>query len=195
MIFNSPTHYGGRKMLKRIFMISGVVIACAMLWWLVSPLWRTMTLDEALPQPHAETIHDGLMTMDAETRERFMQETEVMRDKVMGGDELMPSAAPVILAQAPMIASAHDVDGAALLVETSGQKIVRFENLKTINGPDLRIYLSAGLNADDFVDLGPIRATHGNVNYPIPEGTDTTKYRHVLIWCRAFSVLFSYATL
>ncbi len=75
------------------------------------------------------------------------------------------------------------------------QKIVRFENLKTINGPDLRIYLSADLGADDYVDLGEIRATEGNVNYTVPAGTDISKYKNLLIWCRAFSVLFSYAQL
>lgn len=90
---------------------------------------------------------------------------------------------------------AHEVEGKALLIEDSGNLILRFEDFSTINGPDLRIYLSSDLNANDFIDLGEIKATKGNVNYNIPEGTDLEKYNKVLVWCRAFKVLFSYADL
>jgi hypothetical protein len=136
--------------------------------------------------------------MDAPTKERFVTETEKMKNHVMHGADAMPSSAPsepTILGEAAMVARAHDVEGRALLLKAGDQTILRFENLKTINGPDLRIYLSAGLNNDDFIDLGPIRATEGNVNYALPPGADTTRYRNALIWCRAFHVLFSYAEL
>jgi len=45
------------------------------------------------------------------------------------------------------------------------------------------------------VDVGRLKANIGNQNYPIPAGTDMTKYDTVLIWCRAFSVLFGSADL
>jgi electron transfer DM13 len=45
------------------------------------------------------------------------------------------------------------------------------------------------------VNLGRLKANIGNQNYQIPEGTDITKYDTVLIWCRAFSVLFGSADL
>jgi hypothetical protein len=45
------------------------------------------------------------------------------------------------------------------------------------------------------VDLGRLKANIGNQNYPIPNGTDMTKYDTALIWCRAFSVLFGSAEL
>ena len=82
-----------------------------------------------------------------------------------------------------------------MFIKSSNETYLRFENLKTINGPDLRIYLSSDLSADNIIDLGPIRATEGNVNYTIPHGTDLGKYKNVMIWCRAFGVLFSYAQL
>lgn len=190
-------------------LVLGAAVVLGTAWWLISPLWRNTRLDEPLPSAPASTrqapasgaIKDNFETMDAATRERFTRETEAMRDKVMMEKESMPPAAPssasapAILAQAPMVARAHNVAGKALLLQVGDQQIVRFEDLETINGPDLRIYLSAGLNAEDFVDIGAIRATHGNVNYAVPPDTDTAKYRHVLIWCRAFGVLFSYASL
>ncbi len=102
---------------------------------------------------------------------------------------------PTIISRASMVAGAHGVSGEALIVKSGNETYLRFENLKTINGPDLHIYLSADLSADNAVDLGSIRATEGNVNYPIPTGTDISKYKNALIWCRPFRVLFSYARL
>ena len=100
------------------------------------------------------------------------------------------------LSRGEFVASAHDVSGEAKLIGLPNEKrILRFENFETINGPDLFIYLSADLEANDFINLGEIKGTKGNINYNIPEGTDTEKYNKVLVWCKAFKVLFSYAEL
>ena len=119
---------------------------------------------------------------------------EDMKDKVVEMDENINNKANLI-AEGDFKEKAHHVEGKALLIENEGKKIVRFEDFDTINGPALYIYLSSDLGDDDFVDLGPIKATKGNINYEIPEGVDTEKYNKVLIWCRPFSVLFSYAEL
>ena len=66
---------------------------------------------------------------------------------------------------------------------------------ETINGPNLHIYLSADLEANDYIDLGKIKATKGNVNYMVDHSIDTEKYNKVLVWCVPFQVLFSYAEL
>lgn len=133
--------------------------------------------------------------MDAATRADFEAQTNKMKGVIMEKDDAMPTGQPVVVSRADMVAGAHDVSGQALIVKSGSADFLRFENLKTINGPDLRIYLSAGLNNDTVVDLGDIRATEGSVNYPIPAGTDLGKYKNALIWCRAFGVLFSYAQL
>ena len=93
------------------------------------------------------------------------------------------------------VAKAHDVSGTARIVNTNTEKVLRFENFETANGPDLRIYLATDGTAKDYVDLGEIKGTKGNINYTIPPNTDLTKYSHVLVWCRSFSVLFSEAEL
>ncbi|MGB8100999.1 MAG: DM13 domain-containing protein [Nitrososphaeraceae archaeon] len=87
-------------------------------------------------------------------------------------------------------------EGVAKLIQVGdGTNIVRLENLKATNGPDLYVYLSADKTASDFVSLGRLKGNMGNQNYEIPNGTDLTKYNNVLIWCRAFSVLFGSAQL
>jgi hypothetical protein len=69
------------------------------------------------------------------------------------------------------------------------------EDLVVTNGPDLYVYLSTDKSASDSVGLGKLKANIGNQNYLIPAGTDLSKYDTVLIWCRAFSVLFGSAEL
>ena len=90
---------------------------------------------------------------------------------------------------------AHDVKGGVLILEADNKKILRFVDFETINGPDLHIYLSADKTNDDFIDLGSIKATKGNVNYVLSENIDLNKYNHVLVYCVPFKVLFSYAVL
>jgi len=87
----------------------------------------------------------------------------------------------------------HPASGTVRIVAADEKQYVRYENFKTINGPDLYVYLSKDLEAREFINLGPIKATEGNINYEIPEGTNLTEYRYVLTWCRAFSVLFNSA--
>jgi Electron transfer DM13 len=90
----------------------------------------------------------------------------------------------------------HDAQGIAKVIpREGGGDILRLENLVVTNGPDLYVYLSTDKSASDFVNLGRLKANIGNQNYPIPTGTDMTKYDTVLIWCRAFSVLFGSAEL
>ena len=90
----------------------------------------------------------------------------------------------------------HNVEGVAkVLVLADGKSFLRLENLKATNGPDLYVYLSTDKDTSDIVNLGRLKGNIGNQNYEIPEGTDTSKYNTVLIWCKAFSTLFGSANL
>jgi hypothetical protein len=90
----------------------------------------------------------------------------------------------------------HDAQGVAKLFSLNdGTSVLRLENFKATNGPDLYVYLATDKSASDIVNLGRLKGNIGNQNYPIPAGTDLTKYNIALIWCRAFSVLFGSAQL
>lgn len=117
-----------------------------------------------------------------------------MKDQIVVKEENMPHEARLV-AEGQFMPRAHEVQGKAFLIEDDAKKIIRFESFKTINGPDLRIYLASDLSDKDVIDLGAIRATEGNVNYELSPSVDTVKYNKVLVWCRAFRVLFSYAEL
>ena len=90
----------------------------------------------------------------------------------------------------------HNAEGIAKVIPLQdGSNILRLENLRVTNGPDLYVYLATDKSGSDFVSLGKLKANNGNQNYNIPSETDLTKYDTVLIWCRPFSVLFGSADL
>jgi Electron transfer DM13 len=71
---------------------------------------------------------------------------------------------------------------------------------ETDSGPDLRVYVSttdpaAGGELGDFVDLGGLKGNKGNQQYTLPADLDLGRYSNVVIWCRAFSVGFTSASL
>ena len=85
----------------------------------------------------------------------------------------------------------HNAEGQSKVIfSDDGREILRLEDFKSTNGPDLYVYLSTDTDATDIVNLGKLKANVGNQNYEIPEGTDLKKYNKVLIWCKSFSVLF-----
>ncbi len=89
----------------------------------------------------------------------------------------------------------HLASGTARVLEAEGKGYVRYENFKTVNGPDLYVYLAKDRDASEFISLGKLRATEGNINYEIPKGVDVTRYHYVLTWSKSFKVLFNYADL
>lgn len=181
-----------RALKNKKVIIPAILVALLVAAWLISPIWRDKELNEAPPTESVEI--DELDSMGTDKQAQLDKEVEAMSVTSNSmNDQMSPSS--TTLSSADFVPRAHDVEGKALLIESGDKKYIRFENFKTTNGPDLRVYLSAGLNNKDYVDLGAIKATEGNINYEIPAGTDTDKYSNVLVWCRSFSVLFSYAEL
>ncbi|MGA9845152.1 MAG: DM13 domain-containing protein [Nitrososphaeraceae archaeon] len=90
----------------------------------------------------------------------------------------------------------HNVEGLARVIPLGdGSTILRLENFKSTNGPNVHLYLATDKDASNFIDLGRLKANNGNQNYNVPPGTDLAKYNVVLIWCKDFSVLFGSAQL
>jgi len=177
--------------MKKSLTIILVLIALIILgYYLVSPAFRVIEKDDPSPL----IIRDALSTMTEEEKSEFEKAVMAKEDDMMSSSDSIPSESQ-LLSQGIFKERAHEVKGQALLINDEGSKILRFEDFETINGPNLHIYLASSLSDDDFIDLGKIKATSGNVNYEIPDGIDTEKYNKVLVWCVPFKVLFSYAEL
>ena len=90
----------------------------------------------------------------------------------------------------------HNAEGLAKVIPLGdGSTILRLENFKSTNGPNVHLYLATDKTASNFIDLGRLKANNGNQNYNIPNGTDLAKYNTALIWCKDFSILFGSAQL
>jgi len=87
----------------------------------------------------------------------------------------------------------HPASGTVRIVKTEGGTFIRYENLQTISGPDVHVYLSKDKDAKDYIDLGLIKGTSGNINYGVPDDVDISEYKYALNWCVLFHVLFNSA--
>src|SRR5919109_2038690 len=57
----------------------------------------------------------------------------------------------------------HNAEGTVKVVSlTDGSRVLRLENFKSTNGPNVHVYLSTDKHATDFVDLGKLKANDGN---------------------------------
>ncbi len=95
----------------------------------------------------------------------------------------------------------HGAEGSATIYELpDGDRVLRFEDFRSKNGPDLHVYLSteaptstfAGLGANE-IHLGALKGNVGNQNYDVPADVDLSQYRSVVIYCVPFRVVFSTA--
>ena len=77
------------------------------------------------------------------------------------------------------------------------------ENFEVGPGPKFHVYLvpadevtpSTDVAKTMYVDLGRLKAFKGSQNFSIPEGTNISDYKFVVIWCEHFEVLISPAKL
>ncbi|WP_077489717.1 DM13 domain-containing protein [Sinomonas mesophila] len=125
------------------------------------------------------------------------------------GEPAAPTApaAPRVLAQGAIISHEHASSGTVRVLELAdGSRVLRFESLDTSDGPDLRVWLTdapvlegnPGWHVFDdgrYLDLGELKANHGDQNYPIPPEADLAQYTSVSVWCRRFAVSFGAAAL
>jgi len=162
-----------------------LVAAGAFGWWTISPLFLTTTLHEDLPA-RASATAAPTATAAATTAPSA------------------PSATPtgphvLAMGQLQRVDDLHRGTGPVSLVELEGKTFLRFENVAIQNGPDLHVYLGRGMGGayDGGRDLylGALKATNGSFNYELPAGTSVADYKSVVVWCRACTVLFTWADL
>ena len=97
----------------------------------------------------------------------------------------------------------HYANGQAILArEADGSYVVRLQDLDAANGPDLYVYVSEHPNPNTGDELhqgghnlGTLKATSGSFSYALDPSIDPAKIKSVVIYCRAFSVIFSTAAL
>ncbi|HVF53703.1 MAG TPA: DM13 domain-containing protein [Actinomycetota bacterium] len=143
-----------------------------------------------------ETVNEALPTSDADSN------APPQNDDTDDATTAPAPGGPKVVAEGSFQSLEHMTAGTAQVLQVGDRSFLRFENLDTSNGPDLRVYLSEVPASDDwyaygerFIDLGALKGNRGNQNYAIPDGTDLSRYQSAVIWCRRFTVGFGVAPL
>ena len=209
--------------MRRPLAALALLAAVSLAWYLGSPLFLTSRLDEALPgspvgaasspaptpaaTPAASAVAPG--PSGAFPAVPAPAPATSPAPSAAAPAVSVPTAAPPALA-APTVRTiasgklgfvdaGHHGEGTVRVIETAGLRLLRFEGVTITNAPDVRIYLSKDTggkySAASTIDLGALKATSGSFNYEIPVGADLSAYRSVVVWCRAFSVLVTWADL
>jgi hypothetical protein len=134
-----------------------------------------------------KTVHENVVSADAASGPTRRDGTRPVQN--------------VLVARGSFESLEHQSSGVASLIQTRrGSHVLTLTRFSTSNGPDLRIYLVAGRVADagdldDFVDVGALKGNKGDQQYELKGTALDSRYRTVVIWCRAFSVGFARARL
>jgi len=166
---------GGYEMQRRRLLLIALVIAGVVGWYLFRP---------------------ERLFINAKVSESFPVATDA---KTASAD-----SPPMRLLSGSFHSVAHKGIGTATVFKLAdGNRVLRFTDFETSNGPDVHVYLVAAEDARDgdavtrsgFIELGSLKGNIGDQNYDLPSGVDLTKYRAVTIWCRRFAVNFATALL
>jgi hypothetical protein len=197
---------------KIIIGIMTAIIVITFAIYTISPLLINTVINEPLPPSSVSSDFQRFMNMTENERiEAANNMTQKQKEMIMIVAAKDNNTVSENLSVATMSTSSnktlignfvgagdgfHNAEGVAKIIQLAdGTDILRLENFKATNGPDLYVYLSTDKTNADIVNLGRLKGNIGNQNYLIPAGTDITKYNTTLIWCRAFSVIFGSAQL
>lgn len=157
-----------------------VAVLSAIVWYLASPLFVRTYMNEALPTMAPSVASPTRSAADAPAQ---------------------PSAAARVLRSGELgyVDAIHNGTGSVRVIDVGGRRYVRFEEVMLTNAPDVHVYLSRETGGKweegTSLYLGPLKATNGSFNYELPPTTDLAAYRSVVVWCRAFHVLITWAEL
>ncbi len=109
-------------------------------------------------------------------------------------NEMLPTG--TIVSSATFSSGSHTTSGSVkVLRDAAGKNQLLFENFRTDNGPDLRVWLAPNNNASTYQEVGLLKAISGNFSYELGASINYSTNNRVLIWCEDFSVLFGFAVL
>lgn len=166
------------------------------------------TMAAAVPGMTPEMVAEAIETMTPETMTAVMQNMtpEMMAQVAAMMPEMMAASGPVAVKRGTFrdADSFHKGEGSATVYTLpDGSHVLRFEDLRVTNGPDLRVILAShpdpmsrgNVHSGEYVELGKLKGNIGNQNYTFPEGLSPDDYNSVIIYCKPFQVIFSVAPL
>ena len=219
-------------MLRYILIGIGILAAPLVLllaWWLLSPFWNVEEVNEEFPQaartvtlptPARPAAEFPLATRAVIPQSVTMEQVEALMTSAAELEQVVADAMPAMPAMAAAVNSEprallsgqfqnadafHRGAGTATVYELGdgGRRVLRFEDFRVTNGPDLRVLLANAPAPDGrseladagYIELAALKGNVGSQNYDIPDDFDLAAARSVVIYCDPFRVIFSTATL
>ena len=175
-------------------------------WWLLSPLVTTTEVNEDFPLATRAVVPANMTMVEVEEVMTAASNLERPVDEVMpdaAASQAQPTAG--LTGQFRDADSFHKGSGTATVYDlgADGGHILRLEDFKVTNGPDLRVLLANAANPEShsdldnagYVELGKLKGNVGSQNYDIPPSVALADVQSVVIYCNPFRVVFSVATL
>lgn len=187
-----------------------IIIPVAWLaWWLLSPLITTTEIHEEFPRAHRAAVPANMTMAEVEDAMAAAANLERPVDEAMPdapGSAVSPTEPPATLTGEFRDADAfHKGSGTAAVYDLGpdGGNVLRLEDFRVTNGPDLRVLLAnapspeshSDLDDAGYFELGKLKGNVGSQNYDIPPDVSLADVHSVVIYCNPFRVLFSVATL
>ncbi len=177
-------------------------------WWLLSPLFMSTEVNEDFPFSANAVVPEGMERAEIENVMVLAStKTQEVSDAMPPG-VMAASAAPQDIVKAAGnfrdADSFHKGMGNAVIYElASGERILRLDEFRVTNGPDLRVLLAEAPNPEShgdlddagYTELAKLKGNVGSQNYDIPDDIDLSAVESVVIYCKPFRVVFSVATL
>ncbi len=168
-------------------------------WWLLSPLFFDTEVDEAFPLTENAVIPAGVTQSDAETVMMTMSKLDAPMEEAMPKEMSEPTTVAVKSGEFQDADRFHTGEGTATIYRLDdGSHVLRLENFRVTNGPELHVLLAKGSGPGldtGYEDLGLLKGNVGNQNYSIPNSVDPSEFNSIVIYCKPFRVEFSVATL
>jgi hypothetical protein len=173
------------------------------------PLWRPLLVDDVV----SESFPTSIVVVQEQPTVEAAASIPTVAEGVTISNATVPTAVaaaaiPTVTVPSALtsgsfvtIDSAHGAQGSASIYEADGGRVLRFEDFRSTNGPDLYVVLSRAQAprshaelGEDFVNLGRLKGNVGSQNYDLPADLDLSGYNSVVIYCLQFQVVFSTAT-
>ena len=185
--------------------------------FLASPLFYETEVDEPLPVA-LNNIEEGLTLekfseMEEQQRQILVEQMpQKVKDMIMEESATLPTTVSeemdgmmdkdsskensVVITKTGEFEglAGHKAEGIAKIIQANDMTFLRFENFEVTNGPDLRVYITAGGDVHQGIQLEKLKGSRGDQNYFL-ENIDLGVYDTVVIYCQPFGVYFGQASL
>lgn len=190
-----------RRRVVVVAVVLFVLLAVPAGWYLGSPLFISKTVEEQFPRAANATVPGDMTRAQVEEKMATTAKTD------SGIQEEMPKqrGEPALLLEGMFqgVDSFHQGEGIAKVYRLAdGSRILRLEDFKVTNGPDLFVILtkhpdpkrSEDVRGQGYEEVAKLKGNIGSQNYPLPQDLDLAQYQAVVIYCKPFHVVFSVAS-